>query len=389
MKVQFQSGFHAQCREGFEPELAVEFGALAQKNHSAVLGTLSTTEPFPSGWVKAVTRSGYASFVFNSTVPPLARPGSRALRNMVFPRQMFFQLAHVRDLPEEKKADPLAQAIVEILGTEPVPSFALEAGAGPEILLEAPDTNDGKELLAFCRTFGPHLKRALVKALAAAKMPAPAATIHVFFTGWRECTVGLALPRISSPSAQGILRLRFPGDAPSRSTLKLEEAFLTLLNTRQQETLLSPGLTAVDLGASPGGWTYQFTQREMHVVAVDNGNMDPALLATGLVEHRREDGFRFRPRKPVMWMVCDMVEQPVRVARLAADWIREGQASHTMFNLKLPMKARYAEVERCLSTAREALEASGVAHLLRARHLYHDREEVTCYLGLSEARPNR
>ena len=137
-------------------------------------------------------------------------------------------------------------------------------------------------------------------------------------------------------------------------------------------------MSAVDLGAAPGGWTWQLVRRHVKVTAVDNGNLDPALADTGLVRHRREDGLRFRPPEPVDWMVCDMVEQPSRVAELAARWIREGWCRETIFNLKLPMKRRREEVESCRGRIARILE--GVDFRLRLKHLYHDREEITAHL---------
>ena len=173
-----------------------------------------------------------------------------------------------------------------------------------------------------------------------------------------------------------------PREAPSRSTLKLVEAFHTLLSEDEQERLLKPGMTAVDLGAAPGGWTWQLVSRHIHVTAVDNGRMNPELLESGLVIHKREDGFRFVPRKPVDWLVCDMVEQPRRVAALVARWIAQGLCQHAIFNLKLPMKRRYDELQLCNDLIGEALQSVDKKHELRCRQLYHDREEVTCYLGV-------
>ena len=78
-------------------------------------------------------------------------------------------------------------------------------------------------------------------------------------------------------------------------------------------------------------------------------------------------------------MVCDMVESPSRIARLAAHWIAQGWCRETIFNLKLPMKKRWDEVLRCRAIIDEALGGSG--YFLRMKQLYHDREEVTCYLA--------
>jgi 23S rRNA (cytidine2498-2'-O)-methyltransferase len=59
-----------------------------------------------------------------------------------------------------------------------------------------------------------------------------------------------------------------------------------------------------------------------------------------------------------------------------AQWLAEGACRHAVFNLKLPMKKRYDEVQQCFSLVRDAL-AGRVE--LRAKQLYHDREEITVY----------
>ncbi len=136
-------------------------------------------------------------------------------------------------------------------------------------------------------------------------------------------------------------------------------------------------MSAVDLGAAPGGWTWQLVRRSVRVTAVDNGPMDAALLDSGLVTHLRADGFRFQPKKPVDWLVCDMVEQPRRVAELIAHWLAQGWCRRAIFNLKLPMKKRYEETLSCLGIVSDAL---GGRADIRAKQLYHDREEITVFV---------
>jgi 23S rRNA (cytidine2498-2'-O)-methyltransferase len=80
-------------------------------------------------------------------------------------------------------------------------------------------------------------------------------------------------------------------------------------------------------------------------------------------------------------MVCDMVEQPARVAKLAAEWIAQGRCRYAIFNLKLPMKRRLEEIEQCRAIIAGQLKRRG-HHLLRIKQLYHDREEVTALLTL-------
>jgi len=245
--------------------------------------------------------------------------------------------------------------------------------------IEMPDTNDGKALASLTRPLAPHLERALAKAGIALDDAKSAERLQVFFVGGRACYVGIADVENSARWPMGIARLRMPSSAPSRSTVKLAEALLEFFDDREREKRFAPGMTAVDLGASPGGWTWQLVQRQMHVTAVDNGAIDAALLESGQVKHRREDGFHYRPPEPVDWMVCDMVESPSRIARLAAQWVAQGWCAASIFNLKLPMKKRWEEVERCRALIGEALGGGG--YFLRMKQLSHDREEVTAYLA--------
>ena len=145
--------------------------------------------------------------------------------------------------------------------------------------------------------------------------------------------------------------------------------------------LLRPGLRAVDLGAAPGGWTWQLAHRGLRVTAIDNGPMKGSVVDDPLVTHLREEGLTWRPRRPVDWLVCDIVLQPIRIADLVARWISDGDARRAIFNLKLPMKKRYDEVQRCTQRMREIANHRGVNVDLRIRQLYHDREEVTGYIA--------
>jgi 23S rRNA (cytidine2498-2'-O)-methyltransferase len=338
------------CRPGFERECAQEASAVA-----AGMGV--------EGFVKARPDSGFALFQAHQDAMGADLGAHLAFHRLVFPRQLVRTGAMLTDLPESDRVTPIVAAAKK-LGT----SFAA-------LWLEMPDTNDGKALATLARPLAPHLEKALRKAGIAFDDAAAEERLHVFFVGGRACYVGVSAVANSSPWPMGIARLRMPSGAPSRSTLKLAEAFQVFVGGRDFE----PGLRAVDLGASPGGWTWQLVKRGFHVVAVDNGPMDAALLETGQVKHRRDDGFHYTPPEPVDWMVCDMVESPSRIATLVAAWIERGWCRECIFNLKLPMKRRWEEVERCRAIVDEALGGGG--YFLRFKHLYHDREEVTGYLA--------
>ena len=342
------------CRAGFERECAQEM--------TAVAGEMGA-----SGFVKARPDSGFALFHAQQETMGVELGEHVEFRRLVFPRQLVRVSPLLEGLPPGDRLPPVVK-VARALGTR----YAA-------LWIEMPDTNEGKALSSLTRTLRPHLEKALEKAGIAIDEPKADTRLHVFFVGGAACYVGTSAVANSSRWPMGIARLRMPGAAPSRSTLKLAEALMEFFPEGTPRKSLAPGMTAVDLGAAPGGWTWQLVQRGFMVIAVDNGPMDPALLETGQVKQRREDGFRFRPQQPVDWMVCDMVESPARIASLASQWVAAGWCRETIFNLKLPMKKRWEEVERCRALIDAALGGRG--YFLRMKQLYHDREEVTAYLA--------
>ena len=338
------------CRAGFERECAQELTAAASG-----MGV--------EGFVKARPDSGFAVFQAHQDAMGVELGHHLEFRRLVFPRQVVRVGELLSGLPETDRVTPIVKA-ARGLGK----AFAA-------LWIETPDTNDGKALATLTRPLARHLERGLAEAGVRVDDAQAEERLHVFFLGGTACYVGVSAVANSSSWLMGIPRLRMPSGAPSRSALKLSEALLEFLPGRRFE----PGATAADLGASPGGWTWQLVQRGFMVTAVDNGAIDPVLLDSGQVKHRRDDGFHYRPADPVDLMVCDMVESPSRIATLAARWVGQGWCREAIFNLKLPMKKRYEELLRCRSIVDEALGGGG--YFLRVKHLYHDREEVTAYLA--------
>ncbi len=339
------------CRAGFEKDCAAEI------SHRA--GELAVP-----GYCQAQSNSGFLHF---HVVDPEAMARLlRALdwRDLVFPRQWLGRLRRIEGLSEGRRVEEILDAL---------PS---ELTAISQLLLEYPDTNAGKSLSRFCRRFHRPLSAGMQHAGVRMTPDSRAPRLHLFFEDSGAVELALSDPERCASWPQGIPRLRMPRGAPSRSTLKLEEAFLVLLQPRERSALLRPGATAVDLGAAPGGWTWQLIQRGLQVTAVDNGPMHEEIMASGLVDHRREDGFRYRPTRPVDLLICDMVEQPSRIADLMARWLQQGLCRAAVFNLKLPMKQRFRAVQDGLKRL-PAADSRGRPLAIRCRQLYHDRDEVT------------
>ncbi len=344
------------CRPGFEKECAAEI-----QDRASALGVY--------GYAKTQSNSAYVVYQCQQAGDADMLARKLPFNTLIFARQMMVCVDEVVAMDTDDRISSVLAHIAEV----PV------CGS---VLVETPDTSQAKELSKFCRKFTVPLRAALKKQKKLTENESQhRPTLHLLFTSTDSAYLGYSYSYNHSPNPMGIMRLRFPSQAPSRSTLKLEEAFLTFIPEHEREQRLSGALNAVDLGASPGGWTYQLVRRGMMVSSVDNGPMADSLMETGQVEHFMEDGFKFRPsRKNIYWLVCDMIEKPSRVAELVAWWFIEGYCQEAIFNLKLPMRKRFEEMKQCFTLIDELFSEHEVNYQMQAKQLYHDREEITVHL---------
>ncbi|BFM47986.1 23S rRNA (cytidine(2498)-2'-O)-methyltransferase RlmM [Marinomonas sp. THO17] len=339
----------AYCRAGFEKDCAAE------------LTDLAASKGF-YGYTKLEPNSGYVLVCFEAADAAEKVIQQLSFNQVIFARQLI-ACNQVVSLEQGGRVESLLEA-------------ARELPLAEDICLETADTNEAKSLSGLIKKLDKPLREGWKKS-GVLRKKAVGVRHHVFMLDGQTAYLGVSYQACRSEFAMGIRRLRFPAAGPSRSTLKLEEAFLQFVPPQRLEQDLTEGMTAVDLGAAPGGWTYQFVKRGIHVISVDNGPMQKELMATGLVQHEKADGFKFEPPQTVDWLVCDMVERPVKVAELMANWLVKGFTRRAIFNLKLPMKKRYQEVTLCLDNIQQLMKKARLPFELQVKHLYHDREEVT------------
>ena len=368
------------CRPGFEQDCAQE--ALRQARLQKPV--IAEQSPVQSD-------SGYVVVTLNDQ--------TLSYRELIFARQLIRLHHTIATLPERDRLTPILDVVAALPGT---------FGA---LWLEVPDTNEGKLLTTFTRRFQPLLEIALreqgrllddtpdtVRAEpveASSSYPSTSSgrtgevslrrnnflpRLHIFFPDKNSVLIGTSDPHNSADAIMGIVRQSMPAEAPSRSTMKLAEAIEVFMDRSEQTRILKSGMQAVDLGAAPGGWTWQLVKRGIRVTAVDNGPMKGVLINHPLVQHLKQDGFKYAPRKAVDWLVCDMVEKPSKVAALIGAWFAAGWCKHAIFNLKLPMKQRVAALDSALGGIRKQLDEEGINYRMIAKQLYHDREEVTVFL---------
>jgi 23S rRNA (cytidine2498-2'-O)-methyltransferase len=186
--------------------------------------------------------------------------------------------------------------------------------------------------------------------------PAPAAHLG----GWTLLApeVMLASPTKSSPFPQGAVRFAEDREGPpSRAYLKLWEG-LTRLGRWP-----GPGERVLDLGASPGGWSWALARLGCEVVAVDKAELDPRVSALPNVALRRESAFGLAP-EPVDWLFSDVICYPARLLGLVRRW--QGCARHMLCSVKFQG-----------DTDHEAAEAFAAMPGARLFHGAHNKHELT------------
>jgi 23S rRNA (cytidine2498-2'-O)-methyltransferase len=166
----------------------------------------------------------------------------------------------------------------------------------------------------------------------------------------------------------GRVRLAKPKGQISRSEFKLEELFRT--------TGLQPprGGLALDLGASPGGWTRILRGYGLDVVAVDPADLDQRLRGDTHIRHVRATASPFlaQTREQFDIIVNDMrMESAMSVGLMvrAAAHLKPGG----LMIMTLKLASRDAE-----RVVRDAIARLGaVVDVELARQLHHNRDEVT------------
>lgn len=347
------------CRPGFETEAGRELTDAAASH-----GFYGYFEPAAS--------QGFLAFILSGPAPADELLARLSIDTLVFVRDWFVALAEI-PLPA---ADRVGAVIDGLKSLDAVfPDCA-------RVEVRLPENSSDPDLGNFARKWVSPLSRGLRGAgLLDADLKAESpARLELLLPGFDRVIAGISLATNRARFVSGIPRLRLPASAPSRSALKLEEAWKVFLPPERELDYLGGGKQAVDLGAAPGGWTWQLVRQGMMVTAVDNGPMNAELMATGHVEHVEADGYQWRPKRGVDWMVCDIVDHPRRTAAMAVDWLVEKLCRYTVFNLKLPMKKRYDEWLICRETLEQGLAQTEMNFRIRARHLYHDREEITCFI---------
>jgi 23S rRNA (cytidine2498-2'-O)-methyltransferase len=163
--------------------------------------------------------------------------------------------------------------------------------------------------------------------------------------------------RCSSPFAHGAIQFVETKEPPSRAYLKLWEFF-----TR---TAVMPQARAkcLEIGASPGGWTWVLNRLGADVTAVDRAPLAPSVQCAKFL---KKDAFSLTPEdfSDVEWIFSDVVCYP----RKLLEWIRPWLDRDARFvcSLKFQGQEDYEVLE----------EFERIGNLIR---LFHNKHELTWF----------
>jgi len=157
---------------------------------------------------------------------------------------------------------------------------------------------------------------------------------------------------------------------PNRAYLKLWEA-CSLLQRYPQA-----GDFALDLGASPGGWSYVLHSCGADVLAIDKAPLDKCIASLPKVNYRSTSAFSLQPSdfEHIDWMVCDMACYPDKLYRWLLPWIESGIVDQFIFTIKLQGDDDFDSIK--------PFQDIPHAHIM---HLQHNKHEVTFFLTQLES----
>jgi 23S rRNA (cytidine2498-2'-O)-methyltransferase len=158
---------------------------------------------------------------------------------------------------------------------------------------------------------------------------------------------------------------------PSRAYLKLWEVFTRLGVTPK------PGEFCLDLGASPGGWTWVLDSLGCEVLAIDRSPLADNLQKSSRITWQKGNAFGLLPQqidRTVDWLFSDLICYPEKLLEYIQLWLSSGKCRHFVCTIKFQGQTN-------LNIVKSFLEIPGSQIV----HLHHNKHELTWLLIRSES----
>lgn len=149
---------------------------------------------------------------------------------------------------------------------------------------------------------------------------------------------------------------------PNRAYLKVWEVLC--MNYIQ----LKPNDIAIDLGSSPGGWSWALAQQIHKVYSIDKAELDSKIKSISNIIYKSEDAFQVKPQEyqDCNWLFSDIICTPQRLLSLVENWHKNSSVQNFVCTIKFKGNCDFEILKEFLK-----YENSKIIHL------YQNKNEVT------------
>ncbi|MGE0634524.1 MAG: SAM-dependent methyltransferase [Pseudobdellovibrionaceae bacterium] len=182
-----------------------------------------------------------------------------------------------------------------------------------------------------------------------------------FWTLWDENTI-LYSNKTTLPFQRGEVHFAEDSRPPSRAYLKLWEILTVYIFPPDKND------SVIELGASPGGWTWVLNELEVDVDAFDRSPLREDLMKTPNIRFHQTDIFKISPKDfdKTKWLFSDVIAYPDRLYELVLTWLKEKPDLNIILTIKFQGPTDFESVEKFKSIP-----------MSKVVHLFHNKNEVT------------
>lgn len=160
----------------------------------------------------------------------------------------------------------------------------------------------------------------------------------------------------------GVIEFEETKIPPSRAYLKLIEAFHLIQKFPQKDE------KCLEIGASPGSWTYILAQFGAHIIACDRAPLDEKIARSPHIDFIQGDAFKLTPDKigPIDWLFSDVICYPEKLYDYLMIWMNAKACKNFICTIKFQ-----GEIDLTIPKKLLEIEKAQVIHL------YHNKHELT------------
>lgn len=159
---------------------------------------------------------------------------------------------------------------------------------------------------------------------------------------------------------------------PNRAYLKLWEIMLVYFHLFDLKYEELTKMNCLEVGASPGGWTWILSQMFEKVYAIDRTELSPKIAKKRNIQFSSGDAFGLNPMDylDVKWFFSDLICTPEKLEEYIEKWIDQSRVEYFVCTLKFKGEIRFDFLDRF----QKKMSVFGNSNL---QHLYHNKNEVT------------